>query len=533
MAAGGTARDFFNGLLGSYVPGKAYQLVARAVISRGDPGDAAYENTALWVNPTRSDIQYNLHLAGSFTTVSFISPGYDHDRVELSTQSIGGRVAYFDELLYTTDFNDLNLCIQKVQSATFTPMPRPDDSGAYNHKITHDFSLASITLADGRHPGIEGPTNAWVTDGYVSKPANGSAVSAAEALTGLGVNFAGNIATADVVFASAVTNGFAGGFFLVEVNGDDYDITVQPLDASRTPIGDWSLAISSATLWGTNLTGEGRTALDIQYDAGAGKINGLAFTLDDFTGGTGVLTNVTGLRLVDATPSADPAVAGIYFGPTQALAYGATALPLTGAAFSRELTDNPITNDFRITGISTAARDWNSVEGTAAANIHVTSDTILVYPQNGVAPASPSESLLGLDMNGVLNTGFFMEFMFASPVEDTHDCVFVIDDITFDDNPITVRPLDQNRFPISTHSLRISAGDWGGSLTANTITYQNWGGTSTGRKIGGVSFRLSDFAGGESPLVRLWGVRIEDDEGGADLMIVGRTKAGGTLIMLN
>ncbi|HNX34644.1 MAG TPA: hypothetical protein PKM57_08445 [Kiritimatiellia bacterium] len=518
--------------LGSYIPGKAYHLVARAVISGGDPADKAYEGTTVWVNPTRSDILHDHRVAARYTTISFISPGYDHDRAEISTQNIGGRTAFFDELLYTADIDDLKLSLQKIQSATFTPMPRPDDSGMHIHMITHDFGLDSITLADGRHPDIEGPTNAWATCSYVNKPANGRTVSAAEALSGLGVNFAGNIATAEVIFATAVTNGFPGGFFLVEINGDDYDFVITPLDENRAPIGNWSLTIAGNTPWGTNLTGEGKSALDIQYDVGPGKINGMAFTLDDFTGGSGVLTGVKGLRFVDPSPSFDLDVVGIYHSPTQALAYGTAALPMTGATFSRTLDDNPITNDFQLTGISTALRAWDTVEGAVTANIHVTSETILVYPQNGNVPASPSAALRGLDMNGALNTGCHMEFMFATPIADPGDCIFVIDDITYDYNPITVRPLDQNRFPISTHSLRIKAGDWGGTLTANTITYQNWGGTSTGRRVGGVAFRLSDFAGGASPLERLWGIRIEDPEGGVDLMMVGRRKASGTLFML-
>jgi len=160
--------------------------------------------------------------------------------------------------------------------------------GVLNLKlITHDFAIDSITLANGRYADLEGPASAWVTDGYVAKPANGQTVSANEALLGLGVNFAGNISTAEVAFATTVTNGFPGGFFMVEVNGDDYDFVIRPLDENRNPIGNWSLTVSSATPWSGNLTGDGKMALDVQYDIGAGKINGLAFTLGDFAGGTG------------------------------------------------------------------------------------------------------------------------------------------------------------------------------------------------------------------------------------------------------
>lgn len=521
--------------LGAYTPGKAYQLVARAVISRGDSSDAAFENTTVWINPSRGDIINGTNIAANYTKISFISPNYDLDKVEITTQNIGGSTAYFDELLYTTDIDDLNLSAQKIQSATFNPMPRPDADGSYAHQITHDFSLDSITLDDGRYPHIEGPTNAWVAgspSGYY--PVNGSAVSAAEALVGLNVNVAGNISTAEVTFATTVTNGFQGGFFLLDFSGDDYEVVVRPLDAGRNPIGNWSLTISTNTPWGENLTGAGKLGLNVRFtDSAVGGIGGLAFTLGDFTGGSGVLTDVKGLQIVDASPSCDLVMAGIYQKPTEALAYGSTAAPMTAAAFSRALTDNPITNDFQITGISTSVRDWKTVEGAATAHIHVYSDAILVYPQNGVTPASKEASLEGLSLNGLLNSGYYIEFMFATPVTSPRDRMFLIDDITFDYNAVTVRPLDANRFPISTHSLEIGAGDWGGTLTPNTITYNNWGGTQSGRKIGGVTFGLSDFAGGTDAIDCIWGIRVENADGLADLMMAGRTKADGILIMVH
>jgi len=357
--------------LGSYIPGKAYHLVARAIISGGTL-DPNYEDTTVWINPTRSDIRYDQNMAANYRSVSFISPGVNHDRVEVATQNIGGRIAYFDEILYTTDMDDLNLSIQKIQSATFTPMPRPDDSGSYNHLITHDFELASITLERGRYTDLEGPTNAWVTGGSgAAYPINGDTVAVNESLSGLHVTAAANISTAEVAFATTVTNGFSGGFFVIEANGDDYNIVVRPLDANRNPISDWSLTISGSTPWSGNLTGEGEVALNVRFNTASVKINGLAFTLGDFTGGSGVLADVHGLQFVDSSPSFDPVMVGIYRGPTEALSSGSSASPMTGATFNRALTDNPITNDFAIAGISTASRDWTSLLGASTANIHV------------------------------------------------------------------------------------------------------------------------------------------------------------------
>ncbi|MDA3926095.1 MAG: hypothetical protein PF904_15475 [Kiritimatiellae bacterium] len=528
--------------LGSYISGKAYHLVARAIISRGNPLDPATEDTTAWVNPTYSDIRSGNNAVVHHINTSFISPTYDHDRVEISTLEIGSRVAYFDEILYTTDIDDLNLSIQKLQSATFDPMPRPDAGGSYDHKITHDFDLDSITLEAGRYTDLEGPTNAWVTGNAVNgtEPANGETVTADEALTGLHVNAAGNITTAEVAFATTVTSDFPGGFFVIESNGDDEGIVVRPLDADGNPIDDWSLTLSGSAPWSGNLTGEENiTALDVRFNTGNAKINGLAFTLGDFTGGNGVLTNVKGLQFVDSSSTFDPIMVGIYSGSAaEPLVSGSTSSPMTAATFNRSFPDNPITNDFAITGISTASRDWNSVEGTATANIHVYSDSLIVYPINGIAPANKDAALEGPAVNGVLNTGYYVEFMFANPVEDLNDRIFIIDDITFDNNRnyIKVRPLDADRFPISTHSLELGPGDWGSSLTPYTITYNAWGGSNTGRSIAGVTFGISDFAGGTAPVENVWGIRVESsyfDREKIDMMMVGRTKAGGTLILIH
>ena len=521
--------------LGVYTPGKAYHIVARGIVSRGDPRDASYEDTTVWVNPTQGDLLHDNNVAAHYNQISYVSPGYDHDRLEVTSQYIGGRVAYFDELLHCTDVDDINLSIQKIQSATFDPMPRPDDSGTYNHVITHDFDLTSITLGHGRYTDLEGPTNALVEAGYISWPQLGEAIAVTnESLVGLHVTFAGNISTAAVTFASTVTNGFSGGFFLLEVNGDDANIEIRPLDANGNRIGNWSLPINSSSQWSANLTGEGDVARPVRFfGVSDGKLCGLAFTLDDFTGGSGVLTDVKGLQLIDTSPTFDPMIVGIYNGPTEELTSGSTAAPMTAATFNRPLTDNPITNDFEISGISTADRDWNTVIGTATGNIHVPSDSILVYPLNGSAPANQEAAMEGLAVNGTLNTGHYMEYMFASPVEDATDRIFMIDDVTFDKNAVVVRPLDADRFPISTHSLTIGAADWGDALTPNSITYNNWGGTQSGRQIGGTTFGINDFAGGTGSVNSVWGIRIEDVSGYIDLMLVGRTKASGTLIMIH
>ncbi|MDA3926097.1 MAG: hypothetical protein PF904_15485 [Kiritimatiellae bacterium] len=516
--------------LGAYTPGTACHIVVRAIISGGGLG---YEDTTAWVNPTRSDIIHDTNIAANNTSISFISPGWVPDKVEMTTLAISGRTACFDELLYTTEINDLNLSIQKIKSATFGPMPRPDDSGVYNHYITHDFDLNSITLESGLYIDVEGPTNAAVTGSNATWPVNGETVTMNQALAGLRVNAITDASTAEVAFATTVTNGFPGGFFVLEANGDDYDIIVTPLDENSDPIGDWSLTLSSDTLWGDNLTGEGATALRVQLHIHLVTVNGMAFTLDDFTGGSGVLTDVCGLRFVDSSPSFDPVMVGIYKRPTEDPLPSGSAFPMTSATFNRTFPDNPITNDFAFIDISTATRSWTSLVGASKANIHLPGADKLVYPENGSEPASRSAALEGLAVNGILGTGYYMELMFATPVTDQGDRIFIIEDSTMDNDQITIRPLDENRFPISTHSIEVSTGDWGGSLTPYTITYQNWGGTRIGRKVAGVLFGLSDFSGGTGTVDSVWGIRIENSDGDVDLMVVGRTRETGTLILIH
>ncbi|MDA3926093.1 MAG: hypothetical protein PF904_15465 [Kiritimatiellae bacterium] len=521
--------------LGSVTPGKAYHLVAKTVITgAATESNHSAEDATFWVNPTLNDILNANNAVTNYSDISFISPGYDHNRTVITTAGLANRTAYIDEVLYTTDVNDLNLSIQKIQSATFNPMPRPDNSGSFANYISHDFEIDSVILGNGRYTNIEGPTNAWVAAEGVRYPANGDSVTADESLIGLNINFPVNISTAEVMFASTVTSSSPGGFFLLEFNGDDYDFVIRPLDELRNPIGNWSLIISNSTAWSANLTGEKNVAFDIQFNSGTiGTINGLAFNLGDFTGGSGVLTDVCGLQFVDSSPSFDPVMVGIYQGPTEELSIGSTAQLVTAARFNRVFIDNPITNDFKITGISTAERDWNSVEGSAAANIYMAGTSYLVYPLNGTPPANKEAALEGLAVNGVLITGSSIELMFASPVENPGDRIFIIEDNTLDSDPITVRPLDADRFPISTHSLYISSSDWGGFLTPHSISYNHWGMTDTGRQIGGVAFGISDFAGGTNVIEQIWGIRIEDPYDEIDLIMVGRTRDEGTLILIH
>ncbi|MCF7853299.1 MAG: PEP-CTERM sorting domain-containing protein [Candidatus Pacebacteria bacterium] len=96
-------------------------------------------------------------------------------------------------------------------------------------------------------------------------------------------------------------------FFMYELGGSD-DVIVQPLDSNDNQIGNWSLTINSGDY------GAATNAFNITYVGGNFTTAGVAFTLADFTGDTGTLSGVTGLRFQDpntTSPGWDPIMVGM------------------------------------------------------------------------------------------------------------------------------------------------------------------------------------------------------------------------------
>ena len=139
----------------------------------------------------------------------------------------------------------------------------------------------------------------------------GSPASSNDALSGLSVTTGRtNTEQSDFTRASVVNDGDATGIFFGEINisGQAGDaVTVIPLDATGQPIDTWSLSI---------------TAADYGDQIGITQTPGLpnistrltSFTLADFTGGTGTLTGVAGIRLLDDVGGVDfdPSVLGTF-----------------------------------------------------------------------------------------------------------------------------------------------------------------------------------------------------------------------------
>lgn len=119
------------------------------------------------------------------------------------------------------------------------------------------------------------------------------------------------------------------------------------------------------------------------------------------------------------------------------------------------------------------------------------------------------------------------EYMFDTPVRKPEEGFFFIE--SNGDDYQLVRPLNADRTPISTYSVRVDQ-NMMGDLGIWRIYY----GAPGENKPRGVMIRLSDFAGGTEPLGEVYGVRIEDVDGNTDPMVVGQFfgPPDGTMILI-
>ena len=531
--------------LGSYTPGQAYHLVVQAVIGSG----AGLEDTTVWVNPTRNDIMNGVNAVTNYANISFISPGVEHNRAEVTTSELDyGKTVFLDEILYTTDAADIKFQLtQEMRGAEFDPALKACIAGPYEHNNTNAMELKSITLPSGRYTNLEGPVYA-VTAGtsYYRTPGTAFVANRAGALKGLNAGAVGVELGDDdrVMFDSPVTNSSDSGFFIIDMDWGDTCV-ICPLDASTNKIAGWALHINNsefgaelATLRSVMYSGGGSTQMG-DYRA----FTGVSFTRNDFTNGSpDVLTDdVHGLSIdgyVGGT-RLDVSVVGIYRGPTVARVQG-SASKMTGATFDK-IVDNPMTNDFAVTGVSSV--DTPVIYGISGAQTVYQHGPLydsanIIYPAGGVSPGSgyagATNSMAGLDVNGT--SGAYIinsEFMFDKPLRNDKDGFFVIE--LQGNDTITILPLDSDRTPISTYSIEVAASDWGGDL-ANI----EWTGHSyfIGKEftIAGIMMTLSDFAGGTGELAgKVHGIRIEDPNGGLDVQVVGSfigTPIQGTVILV-
>jgi len=438
--------------------------------------------------------------------------------------------------------------VRHIDGATFDPPLVPTtnlnetaSSPIYNRYIVDDATLTGINMAGILYTDVEGPTNATATvePSDIYRPFNGTlAANTQEALTGLSLSLVFNGGTYTTFFASAVHAGADEGFFIAENDGND-DIEIFPLGSDGERIGSWSLVISN-TVWGVgdllrphghmiSLRKTGTTSVH-RYE-----YNGLAFKLDDFSGGSGVLDNVMGLEIVTLPGyGLDLVMAGIYRGPgVPLLAQAGRPFRIPSATFTPVYTNASgyVTNDYDLISIGGAA----SISGpTNAYSFDSRGASSLMYPDSGIAPSTTDEALLGLGMNGVRDIGY-RDIMFAEPITNANDGFFIIEEAYYS-NPNFVYPLDADRRPISTYAIAAipcvsgwyrqerpylmdATTKWYG---AGDGKYEPWGNGNS--RPGGIMMPLSAFAGGTGGLTNVYGVRIlypYANDSGLDPLVIG------------
>ena len=415
----------------------------------------------------------------------------------------------------------LHGAVRPISGALFDPplvptINKPDlgSASVANRLIVEDASMVAVEIDGFLYSDIEGPTNgvsSAISSSNLYSPLLGSPpADFNEAVTGLTLDGAFNFRTGRVMFASSVTTETDGGFFTADYKGED-DIYIYPLDSSGTRIGTWSIhLVPEDYSTGSILEPHGSQIRVINISGGTGnsELQGAAFELSDFTGGSGVLNNVQGLEFVDESPSYDLIVAGIYRGPARSMLYSAgRAVVMRGATFDAPITD-PMTNDFALTGFAEA----ESITGPSQLyQFDARTDGAVIWPQNGVQPTR-TNSLMGLDINGV-NSLEYWDFMFDDPVTNAADGFFIVEHRESPDAAL-VFPLDADRRPISTYAIGLIPNyfQWAPAL----INWKNvlWSGPAEDYynddkgQIGGVLMPLSVFVGGTGGLTEVHGIRI-------------------------
>ena len=415
--------------------------------------------------------------------------------------------------------------VKPLGGATFNPalVPTANPAETFNNDtrnriIVENATLTGVEIDRVLYSDVEGPTNATVTatgETTVYVPFRDTSIpSHAQSVTGLTLAGLFNFSGVKVMFAGTVTTATDGGFFATEWGSSD-DVTVYPLDGNGQRIGTWQLHLVDADFGTGDLLRPHGLRLAVKSSTGAAKpanedmVGGAAFTLADFTGGSGVLDNVRGLEFSDPTPSFDLVVAGIYRGPGESVIYRAgRALRMRNATFDQPLV-NPMTNDFSLTGFDGAA----SI--AAPASVYQF-DTLpagnVMWPSNGVQPTL-TNALLGLDINGVNNLVHW-DLMFAAPVTNAADGFFLVDDTTeYVWDQAFVYPLDADRRPISTYAVAMLPNryQWKTPALMGERKVKWRGATDAFDKsgyLGGVIMPLSAFAGGTGGLTEVHGIRI-------------------------
>lgn len=433
---------------------------------------------------------------------------------------------------------------QPIYDAECDPMLTPTPSAdRLSGTLRHDWTLTSITLDKGRYTDLEGADSVKLTNKGRWYPANGSDPGSDEAAA-CGLNGAALINADNSIwyFNTIVTNGFDGGFFVFEVGGTD-SFRFQPLGVDSNVIAGYSVVIDGnrdmveklESFMGLNWILRAVNGYSGDY---ANAIYGASFTLECITNAVGEsLTNaVKGLKLTYVTGNADPVMVGIYKGPTDPQPVPGHASPITAATFTPPLAGSPpYSNDAAVVSVRSADSESWSVCAPSSVAVFKHNGQHVYFPFNGTNPdpnpGAPytegyTNALVGLNVNGIANL-FVTEHMFDRPVRKATEGFFIIEHNG--DDFILVRPLDINRCPISTYSVRIAdvmMGDLGFWSIHSLV--------KTTGNLRGTMIRLSDFAGGAGALGNVYGIRIEEPDGEFDPAVVGQWfgPPDGTIILV-
>ena len=462
------------------------------------------------------------------------------------TEAHGIRVCYQNLKLSTARLDPLVIGSYKaarlprpVLDVETDPMPTPKlnaDRISADY-LRHGWTLKSITLDTGRYTDLEGPTNMirTATDGFRAYPIDGTPpATALAAAIGLNGCISVNPGTCYWHFDTAVTNGFDGGFFFFNDNNDD-SVKFEPLGANGNLIaGGFSVVINKdrdLTISPESFMGNGWKYYAVTDTNPAANTNwdtsprGAAFTLACFTNSVGKsLTNdVHGLKLTYVVNNADVVMVGIYKGPADPPKAG-VASPVKAATFTPPpVGSGPYSNDAAVASVRSDYSDSWSVKGPSSVAVIRHQSEGVFYPLNGTNPdpnpGAPyaeayTNALLGLNMDGMVQA-YVTEYMFEKPVKKQDEGFFIIE--SMGDDLFVVRPLAADRKPISTYSVRTDQGMMGSLGLWNIMFYGPAQSYPNGTMI-----RLCDFAGGTEPLGDVYGVRIEDADGGLDPMVVGQ-----------
>ena len=420
------------------------------------------------------------------------------------------------------------------------PTPKVNADGISTDFFRHDWTLTSLTLDTGRYADLEGPTNMTrtTTDGFRAYPIDGAAPDTAlDAALGLNSWISVNPYECDWFFETTVTNGFDGGFFFFNDNNDD-SVKFEPLDANGDVIvGGYSVTVSHTR----DLVKVPVSFMGIQWKYYAvtdtnpsanpnwtTSPRGAAFTLDCIKNASGepVTNDVHGLKLTYVSGNADVMMVGIYKGPADRPVSG-VASPITAATYTPPLVGSgPYSNDAAVVSVQGYYSDPWGVEGPSSVAALRYQTGGVFYPLNGTNPGGYTNALRGLNINGATQM-YATEYMFDTPVRELEEGFFFIE--SNGDDYQLVRPLNADRTPISTYSVRVDQ-----NMMGDLGTWSIYYGAPAENKPRGVMIRLSDFAGGTGPLGEVYGVRIEDVDGNTDPMVVGQFfgPPDGTMILV-